>query len=261
MTATTRSSRTKNLRLALKDIYFRSGRGRMGWRLAILALDILVIAFFIAAPAIKGEPWYLTVDYIVAGLVALDLAARAWAYGDVKRFLSKPLVWVDLFVLATLLLPTVFGNFGFLRVLRLWTLTQQGFVFRALKGVLPVSPRTQQVSKDVTTLVTFIFVMTGFVYATYAGSHEKIQDYIDALYFTVTTLTTTGFGDITLPGDGGQLLSIFMMLTGFGLFLRLVQSVFRPYKVDHECHKCGLVRHEADAQHCKACGVVLNIPN
>ena len=58
------------------------------------------------------------------------------------------------------------------------------------------------------TLVTFVFVITGFVYATFAGRTEDLHGYIDALYFTVTSVTTTGFGDVTLPGTWGKLLTI-----------------------------------------------------
>ena len=52
-------------------------------------------------------------------------------------------------------------------------------------------------------LVVFLFVMTGLIYATQHGANPQIVNYADALYFTVTTLTTTGFGDITLQGTGG----------------------------------------------------------
>jgi voltage-gated potassium channel len=37
--------------------------------------------------------------------------------------------------------------------------------------------------------------------------------------------------------------------------------LFRPHKVRFQCPSCGLQRHEPDAVHCKACGVVLCIPN
>ena len=53
-----------------------------------------------------------------------------------------------------------------------------------------------------------------------------------ALYFTVTTLTTTGFGDITLRGDIGRLLAVVIMVLGVVLFLKLLQAVFRPAKVE-----------------------------
>ena len=60
--------------------------------------------------------------------------------------------------------------------------------------------------------------------------NEKITNYVDALYFTVTTLSTTGFGDITLVGNSGKLLSVAIMIFGISLFLRLVQVVLRPPK-------------------------------
>ena len=75
----------------------------------------------------------------------------------------------------------------------------------------------------------------------------------------MTTLTTTGFGDIVLKGASGRLLSIIIKVVGVALFLRLIQTIFRPQKVMFTCPRCGLKRHEPDAVHCKHCGEVVNI--
>jgi voltage-gated potassium channel len=56
----------------------------------------------------------------------------------------------------------------------------------------------------ITHLGIFLFVMTALVYETQHWTNPHIRNYIDALYFTVTALTTTGFGDITLPGTAGS---------------------------------------------------------
>jgi voltage-gated potassium channel len=77
----------------------------------------------------------------------------------------------------------------------------------------------------------------------------------------VTALTTTGFGDITLPGTSGRLISVVIMICGVTLFLRLAQVLFLPRKVRFACPDCGLQRHDYDAVHCKACGRLLNIPD
>jgi voltage-gated potassium channel len=37
--------------------------------------------------------------------------------------------------------------------------------------------------------------------------------------------------------------------------------VLHPSKVRYRCPSCGLLRHDRDAVHCKACGELLNIPN
>jgi voltage-gated potassium channel len=112
-----------------------------------------------------------------------------------------------------------------------------------------------------TNLSVFVFVMTGLVYATQHRTNPAIGNYVDALYFTVTSLTTTGYGDITLSGTSGRLISVAVMLCGVTLFLRLAQVLFRPNKVRFPCPSCGLQRHEPDAVHCKACGTVLCIPD
>ena len=108
-------------------------------------------------------------------------------------------------------------------------------------------------------LLVFLFVTTGLIYSLQYRYNPEIRNYADALYFTVTTLTTTGFGDITLTGTSGRLLSVGVMIFGVTLFLRLAQVLFRPTKVRHECPECGLRLHDADAVHCKHCGTTIHI--
>ncbi len=109
--------------------------------------------------------------------------------------------------------------------------------------------------------MTCLFVLTGFVYIAFAGAGSGIENWVDALYFTVAAVTTTGFGDVTLPGTPGKLTSIVAMIVGISLFVRLAQALFRPYKVSFRCPRCALMRHEPDAVHCKACGHLLAIPD
>ncbi len=110
-----------------------------------------------------------------------------------------------------------------------------------------------------THLFVFLFVMTSVVYETQHEHNPAIANYIDALYFTVTTLTTTGYGDITLPGTLGRLLTIVMMIVGVSLFVRMVQVLFRPRRTHLECDACGLSVHETDAVYCKRCGALLHL--
>ena len=248
------------LRARLHELYHGSTRRSVRFRLRVIALDFLLIAFFIAGPFLREYPAYLVIDYLVALVLALDLAARALAHHSLKAWFRTPSVWIDLFVLVTLLFPLWLFNLAFLRVLRLWSLFHSDFFWETL-GRRYDETRWEEVAKTLATLVTFVFVATGFVYATFAREHPGILGYLDALYFTVTALTTTGFGDITLPGAWGKLLTIVIMISGITLFVRLAQTLIRPYKVRFQCPTCGLLRHDPDAVHCKACGELLNIPN
>ena len=119
----------------------------------------------------------------------------------------------------------------------------------------------EEITITIVHLTVFLFVMTGIVYETQHWTNPQIRNYVDALYFTVTALTTTGFGDITLQGSLGRLISIVIMIFGVTLFLRLVRALLQPHKVRFGCPACGLQRHDIDAVHCKACGKLLNIPD
>jgi len=246
------------MRRWLNDLYYGHGQTRFG--LAYVVVDLLIIAFFIVAPLARDEPWFLAADYAVAFLLSVDFAARAYATPGLRAWLRNPIVWVDAVILLTMLAPQYFANFGFLRVLRLWTLANSPLFWRTVSRGRYRDTRVEEVTRAVVSLVTFVFVMTGIVYSNFLGS-AGLASYIDALYFTVTTLTTTGYGDVLLPGAWGRIVSIVTMLAGITLFIRLGQAIWRPHKVRFPCPACGLLRHDVDAVHCKACGTLLNIPN
>ncbi|MBB3872677.1 MAG: potassium channel family protein [Brevundimonas sp.] len=248
------------LRARLRYLYHGGQPAAVKFRLTVIVIDFAIIAFFLAAPILKNMGWaFYVLDYLIAALLAIDLAARAYAYSDIKDWLKRPIVWLDLFILATLLFPAWLFNLGFLRMLRLWTLLNSDFFWRTV-GARFDDTRVEGIVRALSGLVTFVFVVTGFVYATFRG-HDGISGYIDALYFTVATLTTTGFGDVTLPGPLGKLLSIAIMLVGITLFLRLAQALIKPHKVRFPCDRCGLQTHDPDAVHCKACGNLICIPD
>ncbi len=248
------------LKAALTELYHGQSPRAVRFRLSVLVIDVILIGFFVAAPFLREYPAYLIIDYAVAAVLVVDIAARAIAAPSLRSWATRPILWVDIFVLVTLLFPLWLFNLAFLRVMRLWSLVHSEFFWETV-GRKYDDTRWEDVTKAVSTLVTFVFVATGFVYASFAREHPGITGYVDALYFTVTALTTTGFGDIILPGTWGKLLTILIMLFGITLFVRLAQTLLRPYKVRFDCPTCGLMRHDADAVHCKACGELLNIPN
>ena len=254
-----RLPRFARFRSTLRLLYHSAAPTAQRFQFAVLIVDLAIIAFFIATPLLRDDPSFLWIDYSIAALLALDFAARALASTDILRWLRQLPVIVDVFILLTLLAPGWLFNLGFLRILRLWTLSRSANVWRPLKkhGM----GGYQDTIQAVVNLLVFLFIVTGFVYTAFAREGSGIVGYVDALYFTVATVTTTGFGDVTLPGTWGKLASIVIMIIGISLFVRLAQSIFRPNKVHFPCPQCGLQKHDPDAVHCKACGHVLNIPD
>ncbi|SHG23785.1 voltage-gated potassium channel [Kaistia soli DSM 19436] len=246
-------------RRRLRELYVGTDPRATRFQWALASVDLVIIGFFVLSPVLQEWRAFLWVDYAIALLLAADFSARAAAATSLRRWLRQPVVWVDLVVLATLLAPLWLANLGFLRILRLWSLSQKSLFWRSLRR--HGYQEWEDVCRAGINLVTCLFVITGFVYTVFAGPGSGIGGWIDALYFTVATVTTTGFGDITLPGTAGKLTSIVTMIVGISLFVRLAQALFRPYKVSFRCPQCALLRHEPDAVHCKACGHLLAIPD
>src|SRR3546814_15001053 len=113
-----------------------------------------------------------------------------------------------------------------------------------LRRETAVFRRNEELIVACVNLAVFIFVATALVFTLQYRRNPEIDSYLDALYFTVTTLTTTGFGDITMTGPLGRLLAVGIMLVGVALFFRLAQAIFRPAKVRFNCPDCGLQRSE-----------------
>jgi hypothetical protein len=92
-----------------------------------------------------------------------------------------------------------------------------------------------------------VYVLFGLAFTYVYGFMNKVQDGgffveltdpvgVDFIFFSYTTLTTTGYGDLTPSGSVGRVLAVFEMLVGV-LYLattisRLV-AVFKPSGIRH----------------------------
>jgi len=243
----------------IRQLYHgRDARAR-AFRFSLMAFDIASIIFFITSSLMRNAHWIYVADVLIALVILADLSLRIWITNKPARLFAHLSTWADIIVIVTLLLPMVIESYLFLRVLRALRLLRSYHMLNDLRQEFAFFRRNEEVVQSAINLLVFVFMMTALVYVVQVNINPKITNYIDALYFTITTLTTTGFGDITLVGTGGKLLSVVIMIVGVGLFLRLAQTIFRPARVAYECPDCGLSRHDADAVHCKHCGRVLHI--
>ncbi len=250
----------KGLNRFLFWLYEGHGTAPFYFRWAILIFDLLTIGYFLWAPFEARGKTHGAVDFTIGVIIALDLLARFYIADRKHRFVLHWRNWADLAVVLTMLLPVLVSNFAFLRILRAVRAVRAFTFVKRIKVLTPFFQRHERVIDKVTNLVVFVFIMAAIVYATQVGVNPGVHTYIDALYFTVTTLTTTGYGDILLEGRAGRILATLIMVLGLTLFLQLLRALVEPdSKVEVECSDCGLLRHDRDAVHCKHCGHVMHI--
>lgn len=246
------------MKATIKDLY--EGRSPVAhrFRYGLLAFDLITIAFLVLSSFLQSQATELA-DVLIGVVLLFDFMARLWIAPSKWRMVFQPSGVADILVLASLLAPVAGEGFALLRVFRLFRLLRSYRMLARLRQDFPWFKRNEQTVLAALNLGIFMFIMTAVVYETQHGINSKIANYADALYFTVTALTTTGFGDIVLEGTVGRIISVVIMIFGISFFLRLVQVMLRPVKAEHRCPDCGLKRHEFDAVHCKACGRLLNI--
>ena len=254
----TRLERTQD---RLRQLYEGSTHEAHRFRYVLLAFDFAAVLFIIATSFLPRNNLVETLDVLFGVMILSDFAARIFISRHRLRDLAHPVTWADIAAIVSFLAPLVGEAAGFLRILRTLRLLRSYQLLARLRRDVPYFRAHEEIIIAVANFVVFLFVMTGVVYETQHGRNPAIANYADALYFTVTALTTTGFGDITLPGTTGRLISVVIMIFGVTLFFALARAVLRPNKVRFACPTCGLLRHEPDAVHCKACGELLNIPN
>jgi len=242
-----------------QEIYYGMTQRALRARYGLVALDLLIIAYFMVTTFLPAYGWIVAVDMVIGVILIVDLLGRVAGNRDRWAYLTRPMALVDVVVIVSLFVPAMLGNFAFLRVVRAMRLMRSFVIVRQLRNHSRFFAVNEDVLFSALNLIVFVFVVAAAVFVLQAPVNESINTYIDALYFTITTLTTTGFGDITLVGSTGRMLAVVIMIVGVALFIRLAQTIFRPSKVRYECEDCGLTRHDLDAVHCKHCGQQLHI--
>ena len=84
-----------------------------------------------------------------------------------------------------------------------------------------------------------------------------------AAYFSLTSYTTVGYGDLAPRTPLGQLLAALLMILGYGIIavptgIVSVELAHAGRGVSRQaCPACGAEGHDVDATHCKHCGARL----
>jgi voltage-gated potassium channel len=240
--------------------------------IALLVLNLAFVAVFVVETYAVGETlrkllW--DADVAITMVFLVEYVLRLYGARDRLTEFTNPYTMVDLLALlptlSVLVVPgltiTAF-DFGFLRVLRVirvlrfYRFTQdEEFFF----GTVEVG--TLRAMKLLLTVLTILFVAAGLFYSAEAPYNPEVANFGDAFYFTVVTLTTVGFGDITPTTQAGRFVTIAAILAGVILIPWQASKIVREWthrdKRNVTCPNCGLEYHDADASHCKACGHVI----
>ncbi|MFC1561669.1 ion transporter [candidate division KSB1 bacterium] len=236
-------------------------------------LNIIVVAIFIIETypvAYEGTGFrsaLVAAEYVIVAIFIVEYIARL--YGARKRIIHivNPYSIIDFVaILPTLLFFIGAEHIGILKLLRMFR------VFRVLRFLRlfkttefffgKISNEMLKVMRLIMTIFMIFFVASGLFYLVESPVNNLVQNFGDAFYFAVVALTTVGFGDIIPLSGQGKAVTVLCILSGIALIPWQVAEIVREWihishKTSAVCENCGLMYHDKDAVHCKACGHII----
>lgn len=225
-------------------------------------LNILFLSSYIIGTYNFSQPYQIyiiTVEFCLAlvfvfeYLSRLDYADNTWV--EATNFYSIADLLAILPALLIVSLPIV-GQLVFLRsiqVLRVLRFVRIGLEDNTFFNYELTS--RQVITAELLILVFIIMNLhAGAIWGFESGINEDINNYGDALYYSVVALTTTGFGNIVPITAAGKMATSIGLIAAVTLIPWLVVRARETGETDIQCSRCGNSKHYSDSNYCWRCG-------
>jgi voltage-gated potassium channel len=216
------------------------GAGDSG-KLSVVNLILVVVILAAVAVSIVGtEPTIQDGHHdLIVGLeiafgviFTFEYLARLWSVADADghggpwskrlRFMLSPLAIIDLIVVFTSLVPFFFADVSVLRLVRLLRIIALAKFTRFNHAIEEISMAVwgRRYELIVTISLGWVLLLTGAVALYWAEGEaqpEQFGSVLRALWWSVATLTTVGYGDAVPITPLGKVLGAFIALCGVAL--------------------------------------------
>jgi len=249
-----------------------TGAGKLFDIILLCVICISIVAVMLESVAsikiVYGRPLAI-IEWVITVLFTLEYIGRIIAVKQPFRYIFSFYGVVDLLATMPKYIGLLFPGTGFLIAIRAIRLLR---VFRILKlhtFVGASNQLTDALKKSRTKIAVFLFsvvvvcIIMGTLMYMIEGPASGFTSIPVSVYWTIVTLTTVGFGDITPLTPLGQFFSTIIMIMGYGIIAiptGLVTAQFMNEKAHlntQACPNCGTHQHRDDAKFCYNCGASL----
>jgi voltage-gated potassium channel len=209
-------------------------------------------------------------EYVVTGIFAIEYILRVWTSNKSWKYIFSFYGLVDLFSILPTLFEIIFvgsHSLAIIRALRLLRLfrvfklnrymSQGNMIIRALKD------SWAKISVFLFGVIMVILVVGTIMYLV-EGPKNGFESIPRSIYWTIVTITTVGFGDITPQTTFGQFLASITMIIGYAIIAVptgiVTVEMGRQRQRNTICHKCHVANLD-DAKYCMNCGNALHEEN
>ena len=160
-------------------------------------------------------------EYVVIAIFTAEYFYRIKKSVKKLKFITSPYGLIDLFAILPFFLSFAIDlrslrAIRLLRLVRLLKLARYSSAFDRLSQALIESRHELVVSISILVIAIYLSAF-GIYYFEHSAQPEKFRSIFDAMWWSVATVTTVGYGDLYPITLGGRLFTFFVMLASLGL--------------------------------------------
>lgn len=264
-----------NLRARLHEIIFEADTpaGKLFDVLLIVSIVLSVLIVMLdsvsSINASYGELLYIG-EWVFTLLFTVEYLLRLYSIGRPLSYATSFFGVIDLLAILPSYLSILFPGTQYLIVIRILRVLR---IFRVLKLVQYLGEARlllQALRASKRKIAVFLFTVLVLV-VIFGSLMYLIEDPSSgftsiprSIYWSIVTLTTVGYGDISPQTDLGQTIAAIIMIIGYGIIAVPTGIVtvelshaFNKQSSTQACPECSAEGHDNDAKFCKYCGFKL----
>lgn len=265
----------KGMRETLNTIIFgtKTPAGKFFDLALIWAIVISVVLILLATIDAISEEYrrglYMA-EWVFTIIFTIEYALRIYSARDRKQYIFSFYGVVDLLSILPLYISLIFPQASYLLVIRLLRVLRIFRVLKLLRYMKDANLLLRSLWQSRRKIMVFfgtvliMCVIIGSVMYAVEGPENGFTSIPKSIYWTIVTITTVGYGDITPQTNFGQGLAAATMLLGYsiiavptGIITSQMATELRRDTMLLNCLACGRGNHETEARFCLKCGAEL----
>jgi voltage-gated potassium channel len=239
--------------------------------LLVLIFASLLLVMLQSIPSLDAryhEIFYIS-EWVVTVLFTIEYILRLIAVKKPLSYAGSFYGIIDLLSIIptylSILLPQtqyllVIRSLRLMRVFRIFKLTQ--FVREGMTIVMALKASARRILVFLATVFIISIIMGSMVYVVESPVNSKFDSIPQSVYWSIVTITTVGYGDISPVTAIGKILASLIMLLGYAIIavptgivtVELTKSARNENINRQACPSCSREGHDLDAKFCKYCG-------
>lgn len=211
--------------------------------------------------------WFFYLEWAFTLVFTVEYFLRIYISEKPLKYIFSFFGLIDLVSIIPSYLALFITGTHYLLIIRMLRVLR---IFRVLKMVRYMSEanllmRSLYLARRKIVVFFYTVIVLSFLFGSLMflieGPERGFTSIPKSIYWTIVTITTVGYGDITPQTVLGQFISVLAMLTGYsiiaiptGIITAEMAGELGRERSTRLCRNCGRSGHETDARFCKYCG-------